>query len=468
MYQSQRQSFFPVIVALFISWVIIIGGVWRVFFRDHSPSETTDTSQEVQYYIGEQVLLAWTIGLSENTTQYSHILTDEDGVQFGLQSSEIVLNNYTGIVQIRGKVTEYRQKMPIVEVLSIVMGDEESDTEGTDSSWSTTTYTYFESYGFGIDLSNYPGFAIETTPDDTYTLLNDLGDTVLTIAPFVCEAWSATNDCSVLENLIRQSESFTTADRVTFSQLPETEIWVWFADDAYGYRLSAPKESLLQTYASTLSLVTPASFASRQDEARVLCRDLDSRMITVERQETSIDRNGIVTMTLEGSSDLDQSARCVVTTKLPDARSFVLDAYEGGQAPEETDTDTDDTSTTTDTDTDDARPRDTAVERPVDLENRKAYPSVRWWTMWVSRDVVSFEGVLLTGDQQPWCPYRIDMRYRSNTEESSADAYVYECFESGMEALEQEGYSAVWATGDIVFLMKRLTDAIDSADVYFE
>ncbi|MDP2670018.1 MAG: hypothetical protein Q8O99_03345 [bacterium] len=42
-----------------------------------------------------------------------------------------------------------------------------------------------------------------------------------------------------------------------------------------------------------------------------------------------------------------------------------------------------------------------------------SYPSVRGWTLYISKDIVAYEGELLTGNEQPGCSYQINLYYRN-------------------------------------------------------
>ena len=56
---SRNSSTTTIYIALVVSWIIIIAGVWIVFFQDKE-EETTDlptNEQLVKYFIGEQVIL---------------------------------------------------------------------------------------------------------------------------------------------------------------------------------------------------------------------------------------------------------------------------------------------------------------------------------------------------------------------------------------------------------------------------
>lgn len=455
-----------IIFTLILSRIIIFAGIRRVFFREPATDQgdgDTETSTTT-YYIGEQVLLEGEINPSSDITQYAYTLTTSEGRVFGLKSADIALGNYRGNVQIKGEVDEFKKKVPVIEVIDIVGSLDQENMTGTSSE-----YRYFASSQLGIDLSNFPGYTVVQEGGEIQ--IRDVeGDTKLTVTPFQCVPGSAAQDCSVLKQRLQeqQAQRFTTADNVTFTKFTEGKQWLTFNGTTYGYTITAESDDDVQTHAGMLQFLSEDTMSAYLEEARVICKNISSKLGWIRDSTVSITAEGVIEMRLEGTTDADTQGTCVVKSQAPKIAAFTLVSYDDGdvvvdekkeEIPENEKTPALPVATGT------VWP----VAAPATLESWISYPSVRGWTLYISKDIVAYEGVLLTGNEQPGCPYQINLYYRNkDTDTAPADGRIFECMPSGVETLENQGYSVVGTAGDSTFLMKYLSDDINDVEFYVQ
>lgn len=495
--RDPRQKSSPLIIfALILSWILILVGGWRAFFRDSSSdiwgsnNTTTNTEDAVQYYIDEDVLLEWTLTVSDDISQYAQILTDERGQEFGLKSSEIVLNGFSGKVQVRGTVVWFKKERVIVDV-SAILGDSEEDTvasSGTEQ--NTTSYSYFEQQWLAMNIANFPWYTIKQLWNDIQ-LLNTLDQTVLTITPFQCIKNDPLKDCDVLKKTSSAADRFTTAAGVSYYSIPETNRWIIInKQGTRWFDITAPTEQSLQTHASVIQFVEAEDFAIHMEEARLLCKDLNSSMASVSKHTIELSAQWMISYRLSGTTKAWWSAVCELSSFAGEPKKFSLVSYTAdaaalqnatGQEVKEIIDTTQKTATGTTAPVAQKNPtvakekdpvkESVVIEKkpvPESLSGWKEFPSVRWWTMYVSKNVVSYRGTILTGgSEQPSCAYRLDMQYRTNTW-STIDALLYECPTSSEASLSSAGYSKVWSVGTTIFMMKYLTDRLNAVDVMIQ
>lgn len=470
MYESPRRksSSQGIYIALIVSWVIILIGIWFVFFNDTSSTPVAET-ETTRYFIGEQVMLEGTLTMADDISQFSHLLTTNDEMLFGVKSSEVALNGYTGSVQIKWSVIAFKQQMPIIQVAEIV-GAKWADGGPTSGSvWWSTTYTYIAWASLGVDLSAFPGYVFSQMGNDG-ELYDGTKTKLLTITPFMCTPGDSSKDCTVLKNSLVWATQLTNAAGMVFLQFPETERWFAFNWNKQGYILTAEPDVELQTYVSIFEIIDPEMFANRLDEMRVLCKDINSRLATITTNDVVIEADGSVQIGLEWSTAEKSAASCVVASSLRNPSDFTLVSYTwptvaewtavsatGNELPAGSVKETDPVVSAWTT---------TPKPLPVGYETWTPYPSVRGWTMYVEKNVISYEGDVRTG--QAGCTYKMDLAYRNNASWAAADSIIYECFPAWASALKAAWYTTVWTTTGAEFLRKDITPALQNINVYIQ
>ena len=158
-----------------------------------------------KHVIGEKIMSAGTLTAVEVFDGYSHTFVSEKGENFGAKSSAIVLQQFSGSVQIKGEIVDLQDGLPIVR-----------------------------SQGMGIDLSISKGYGVKQQGDAI--LLYDKeknNETILSITPFVCTAQDPIKDCATLKrNFVEyENDSFVASQGNTFYNLGETNTWMTFAHE---------------------------------------------------------------------------------------------------------------------------------------------------------------------------------------------------------------------------------------------
>lgn len=473
MYETWPRKDYQMIIytALIISWIIIIWWIWRVFFRqDNVTVDDTDTSADEQmtrYFMGEQVMLEGILTMSDDISQFSHLLTTKEKQQFGLKSFDIALNSYTGSVQVKWEVTWFKQQMPIIQVADVVWvrWSDEATTSWGDNI-GNGSYTYVAWANLWIDLSVFPGYALTQLGNDIQ--IHDGTNTkLITITPFRCTPGDATKDCTVLKSVVENAQRFTNAAGMVFYNLSETEQWIAFNWTMQWYTLTAEPDVQLQTYASVFEIVDPTVFDSRLDEMKTLCKDINSRLATVSTHETVIETNGVVNIGMDGSTNAWVAASCIVTTSLSDPTFVKLTSYTWPSTPEDptpvAQPTPDEQQPTVGTQ---PQPTATTVPTPAWYETWTTYPSVRWWTMYVERNVISYQWDVWTW--QAGCMYKMDLSYRNNATWAAADGVIYECTPTWAATLKSAGYMTVGVATGVEFVRKDVGSTLQWIDIFIK
>lgn len=467
MYESPSWKASPTIiyVALVVSWIIILVGIWIVFFRDRPESPLEDTlDTQVRYIIGEQVILEWTLTMSDDISQFSHLLTTADTMVFGIKSYDVALQGYSGKVQIKWEVVGFKKQIPIVQVAEIVGVKWDEMNNGSGS----TSYTYLADVGLWIDLSAFPGYSVKQLGNDI-ELYDTTNTKLLVITPFVCTAWDPTKDCAGLKTSLQDEQRFTNSAGMTFYADTEQKRRIAFDGTTQGFILIAESESNVQTYASIFEIVDTTMFDARLDEMKSLCKDINSRLATVATHEIVILPDGSVKVGIDGATAGWVAATCVVATSLSSPANFSLVSYTWPTTPE---TDAQDTWLPTSEKTEPSTDQWTSVQTtpkvsvPAAYATRKTYPSVRWRTMYVERNVISYDGVLWTW--QAWCPYQLNLSYRTNATWAGADSIIYECTPQWATALKSAWYTTIGVATGVEFLRKDISDSLKGIDVFIQ
>lgn len=122
--RSPRQSGSSFVWIIGICCLLIIAGVRYVFFTDKdattTPSSDSATTGASTYYIGEKIIAGGQMNPVSTFTTYTHDFVTEEGELFGLKSIEIDLYQYSGSVDIKGEVTDFKEELPIITVTEIV------------------------------------------------------------------------------------------------------------------------------------------------------------------------------------------------------------------------------------------------------------------------------------------------------------------------------------------------------------
>lgn len=493
-----------VMIALIVSRIIIFVGIRRVFFKQPTvtepvvkdPSELT--GETVRRFIGEKVLLAWTIERTEwFNADYSHTLTTDEDRTFGVKSATVDLFAFSGRVEIKGEIADFDKELPIVQVTEIV-GWENGDA-GTGGNAGNEQYTYFEDQQIGFDLSISDGYDVVETDDevklvDTTTSPEEV---LLSVSAFECIAGDPLQDC---EGLLQKfaamnSESFTSSQGITFYNLSETNTRFAFNNEWFGYTIRPSSAESLNSFIGFMQFVTDARLRSFVETWKAQCKNLDHTLAAVDEVTFEEVDTWLIEAAIEGKGQENEEMTCIMDIRLGTTRTVAAtsveaqevedtdddDAQNDEEQPAEDEDDTADEENaeteTGDTATTDGIPQNqTVVEKPASFDGRFEHTSARGYTVRLSDPNVSFNGVILEdpvslGYPDTNCIYRIRFTSRQNADnvDSSPDVELYECKGTiTPENAGQQNLQIVGMSGNVAFVAKYLTNNLEGFQVYVE
>ncbi len=506
--QGNRSSS-SLIWTLAICILIILAGVRYIFFNWKGNNNTDSDSLSgsalsgTTYYIGQKVLISGIITPVSAFTTYTHDFVAENGDQFGLKSKDIDLYQYSGSVDIKGEVTDFRKEMPLITVTEIV-GSKAGTGISADILEGNPDYYFFKDEGIGFDLSISDGYTVEQQADEIVLIDLESGnqpETVLTIAPFICKAGDSLKDCSALQASFneRGNETYVTAHDITFYNLTETKTRVAFNKGRW-YYVTPTEENQFTSFIDLMSYMSQERIQQAATEnIATYCRDINQTMTQVTSTEFDYQPNGIVVVSMRGLDSYDNEVGCQVAVRLGNSLKVVpvnFTPTEGAVSTKPTQvvvtgsttatptwsTTSTTTTTTPQTDTGDDNTQEIAdtpwitppvqETTPTNYDGWLSHPSVRWYTIYFSNKSISFAGKIIDkidlGISGLSCNYELNIIQWQRAEEVdiNPDVVVYECKGAPSNSqLAAKNLQHIGTTGDLVFIAKFLTNNLGSFQI---
>lgn len=480
-----------------IGCIIVFGWIWYVIFsKGWSGGTPTPVLSGENRYMGEKILVSGVMSPVATFTTYTHEFVSSDGEIFGLKSIDIDLYQYSGSVDIKWEITDFRRELPIVTVTEIVGSRQGTGVSG-DLIDGNPDYYFFKEVGLGFDLSISDGYVVEQQAEDL--LLIDMGgnqpETVLTISPFVCKAWDNLKDCQALQTKFTESgnETYVSTHNITFYNLTETKTRVAF-NKGYGYYVTPTEENLFASFIDFMSYMSQERIQeAATKEISTLCKDINQTMTEVTSSEFSYQTNGIVVVTLRGFDANQQTVGCEIAVRLGNSLKVALVRFTptaGGSVIQQdnpqlptppsqptlptgtTDTQAPLTGTVQQvpdfSDNEGVQPP-APQETPESYENRLSYTSVRGYIVYFSNKSISYAGQIIDtndlGVDGLSCSYQLNVIQWSRADQidTNPDLIMYECTGSpSASALASKNLVQVGSAGDLLFVVKHLsTNLID-------
>lgn len=472
-HRASKSNYRIIKIALVISWLIIFGGVYRLFYANPSRSapdatptpppspDSTTGDEQTRYFIGEKVLMEGLISPVGGLDVYTHDFQADNGSSFGLKSATVDLFSYTGVVQVKGQVTDFKGDRPIIQVVELVGQRADQIDDGTGSEQSNEQYYLFEDVGLGFDLSISDGYTIEERGEDI--ILIDEQSTedpqMLSITPFACLPTDNLKDCAGMQAKFIDygNETFTTSTEITLYNLTETNTRVAFNGDEYGYYISPRSQADLVAFVGMMHFISDDLIqAAVQQDLDQLCKDINYQMARIDEFAVEYGEEGRAIATAEGvTTEGNLAATCRVSVRLgttlkPTLLSFAVDTDEQAPTAPEADRpeDSSESAPVADTDTPDApQPTDPGsddVALSAEMEDQSGQPeslsgwlqfsSVRGYSVYFSSQAISYDGALFEAPisfdvDNLECPYAIRVIERARADQVSVDPdlVVYEC-----------------------------------------
>lgn len=144
-------------------------------------------------------------------------------------------------------------------------------------------------------------------------------ETILSITPFVCSSQDPIKDCVTLKrNFIQfENDSFVAAQGNTFYNLGETNTWMTFAHENWGYYITPKSQQALLDFAHLMVFLNEDTIKKQaMTQATNLCRTIDQSMSTPTTAAITYPQTGIAQIALVGKNSEDKQVTCTISAIL--------------------------------------------------------------------------------------------------------------------------------------------------------
>lgn len=479
-------------LALGVTLVVILWwlGIWYLFSSLLGDKDTSSDTQTWSVYTeGSTVILWGQIRPSADLKEYSHLLTTTQQETFGLKSANLDLSQRTGTVQIKGVVITIKNSIPIINVSDIIgqkIGDATNDTN--DPSKNEDFYRFQES-SVAFDLSMSKWFSVTKVANGDLILKDTTNtgsdQTILTLSPFTCTKWDTLKDCAALQTRFEQTqpETFISSAWITYYNLPETKTRVALFKDRVGFYV-APNKPEWTSFTSMIRFLDKSTIEDAvKEKYQDYCYDLSSRMSAITSLRLEEQQQGLWKAILAGPSSAMSPATCTILIRLGTRLSYFPQVYAGGGSgqqevimPNQPSSTGSVAEATTSSPTDDT-PAPTSPQpnlpsnstvgpAPTWISWALSLPSVRWYTIYFSKQWIRYGGNIL---ETPitlggaTCIYKLDIFPRQAVEDASPSAVIYECTTKPMG--DNVG-QLVGQVGTMSFIFQKAGTELTDLEVY--
>jgi hypothetical protein len=302
-----------------LKWLIacmIVFVLWGLYYSWNKTQIQVDTNK-TSYSIGQDILLDGVLEKWNDIGQYTHSMKVGSGV-FGIRSKEVNLFDYTGVVTIKGKVSDILNTIPVISVSEII-----GKTTIQENPFEyNQKFMYFPSMELWINLASAKGYKVENTQKwmvsilDTQTTDNS---EVLKVLSFRCAEKDALKDCKqLLENFAKdEQKSYKNMQGLNFYNLPETNTWIMIKQDQSLGRYIYPKsEEIFNVFINILSFYDEQAI---KDIAKVQidqCKSNSGSLDTLEQGIISYPEKWKAQVRFEGKSNNGQLGSCSFDVRL--------------------------------------------------------------------------------------------------------------------------------------------------------
>ncbi len=479
---------------LILSWVVIWGGLIYLFWGGDENKDTDNTDQLsgstlVKRVIGEKVVSAGTLTQEANfDAGYTHTFENEKGEQFGAKSSLLALQQYSGEVQVKGEIVDIQDELPILRIDEIVT----ARTEQEPLDGANTAFYYFAAPGLGIDLSISKGYGVKQEGESIILYDKEWdNESILNITPFVCTAQDPIKDCTTLKrNFIEfENDSFVGSQGNTFYNLGETNTWVTFAHENWGYYIVPKSQQALLDFAHLLVFMNEDTIKKQaMTQAPLLCRTIDQTLTTPTTAAITYPQKSVAQIAIVGTTAQGQQVSCTLSALLGATMQFRLETFSPTQPEQAIEQEVFTASVEDRTPPDALQPSNTGsaptqpalsltpptIDAATDTSGWLTYASVRGYTVYFSSHKISWAGEILSEWPDlgiPWlrCWYKINLAQWANADsiDTAPEATIYECMWSPSSAqLQANNLTSVGtASSGQVFYMQYYTPSLKDVQV---
>lgn len=424
-----------------ISWDKNWNSSWKNSADDQNGSISWD---QERFYIGDKRSLEWEIQKDGVIGFYTHILKTEEGKKIGIKSKTFNLNEYDWKIAIKGEVENIKDDIPIIEVKKI----QQEETEKVENwSWEDTkkyvSKHYFSNQGLYFDFLGKTWFDTKISQDgkiivqetissdknqSTSTWAKITKNNILSISSFQCDENSSSKNCSKLKERFEKLwfESFVSSNSIKLYQISETNKWMFFNDNLWGYNITPIKSKSIIQLSKYINLITPWKIKEQlSSNIENICKKSDMKIENIQKFQLKIE-NEQLRAQIEWEDNNNNIISCVLDLELGETIVTKLESIQK-IGKNETKSSNKDNKSETDNKTENIN-LDIADKDSLSFESKRGFeiifPSKNIAYMWEYLDSEKDFGI-----NSIKCKYKINVSYYKNKDslENNPWIEIFEC-----------------------------------------
>lgn len=232
-----------------------------------------DVTEVTHYTVWDPISISWTIHLENNFPHYTHILTSLDQNIFGLKSSMLNLNNFSGMIEVAGHISSLFRTIPVIEVNYIKIPKYNLVI-------NNNSYLFTEDL-LRFDFWQQIGFNAKKIGKTINVYFNETK--LASYEPFVCNKVIKSQNCEqiILDLEHSRTENFVSYDGNDYYRYG-TGKRITFNDNIFGYIITATSdERLLDLSAATKIINKAFVIKNKASIMNAQCQSGDERFLNV-------------------------------------------------------------------------------------------------------------------------------------------------------------------------------------------
>ena len=280
---------------------------------DNNINLNSNVTELPDFVVWAPVKVEWKIFLQNNFPLYTHIIQQDDGINFWLKSTSHNLNDYTGYLEIEGHIDTIVKSLPVLVVDTIKIPDSKLIIENN-------VYFFVEDL-LKFDFGQHIGFGARKDDWEIIIFFND--NDLIKIERFICNKVTTSQNCqTVLMDL-----KYSAADN--FNSYYGSEFyryksgWITFNKDMFGYIFHPVDDDTLLDISNVMTIITLETILSQKEKIiNAQCKNDTDSLNRHISTEVSYDDAKIITLILKWKNQTNFDATCMISFDLRNSRDL--------------------------------------------------------------------------------------------------------------------------------------------------
>jgi len=305
------------LVFITILLTLVIFALVKIFSLPSQDEALLENIPDLPSYVEwEHVIASWKLRLDNNFPYYTHILDVSETEKFGLKSTHINLNNYTGVVEVEWSIGTIVKSLPVINLETLKLFD--SNLIIKDNSY------FFVDDLLYFDFADQNWFSVIKTGNTIKILFQDL--LILTIERTVCNQVIETQNCDYIAGILKDKgiERFTSYLNHDFYRYGTGGSRITFNKDIYSYIITPINQETMLDISSIMSILdSKYVMTKKQIIIADKCQQDGEKLDNSKISEIHMTHNSLqqITLILKWQTTANNKAICTLTLDLRDDRA---------------------------------------------------------------------------------------------------------------------------------------------------